>query len=81
MSRFIKILRVKPSLILTLKNLKIKAVDTQRQHVNNFKNCFMHYFERNESLESLYLETIYDANLLNEEKFEKYEKNKKIIRD
>jgi len=65
-SKFIKVLRLKPSLTETLKTLVIDAVDPMPYHQNHFRPSLMKFLNRENVLESLSLRTVFDQTLLDD---------------
>ena len=66
MCHFIKLLRLKPSLTATLKNLTIDSVDPLPQAADQFREAFMKFFNKENVLETLSINTIFHVELIDD---------------
>jgi len=66
MHKFIKVLRLKPSLTETLKTLSINDIDQLPNHPNLLRVSLMKFLDKNNALQSLYLKTSYNPALLDD---------------
>lgn len=66
MSRFIKVLRQKPSLTLTLRSLNIDSIDPTPSHMAHFQHALMKFLTKENVLESLTLRIVFSVDLISE---------------